>query len=150
GEAYVAVDDSNGPSAHDVYVADTSRYRVLKFSPDGEFILMFGDEVDASTGGDVCTAGSGDQCKAGVPSPWEIPPDESSPGFASPGELAVDRSTGPTAGDVYVVDRAHGRVLRFDPSGHRDTLWGEEGELRLSGAAGLAVDPSGRLFVLEP
>lgn len=69
-------------------------------------------------------------------------------GFALPKDLAVDPSAGPTAGDVYVVDKAHGRVLRFDSGGHRDTVWADEGELRLSGAAGVAVDANGRLHVL--
>src|SRR5215467_2110163 len=98
-EALIAVDNSAGPSAHDVYVSDTFRYRVLKFGPAGELILMFGDEVDATTGGDVCTAASGDQCKAGVPSPFEIPDDQPSSGFSYPSDLAVDSSAGPTAGD---------------------------------------------------
>lgn len=147
--ASIAVDNSDGSSAHDVYVSDTTNQRVLKFSPEGGFILMFGDEVDATTGGDVCTAASGDQCKAGVPSPWEISEEESSPGFSAPAALAVDGSAGPAAGDVYVVDRPHGRVLRFDPGGHRDTTWATEGELRLSGATGVAVDANGRLLVLD-
>lgn len=150
GQAFVAVDDSNGPSAHDVYVADTFKNRVLKFSAEGEFILMFGDEVDATTGGDVCTAASGDQCKEGVPSPIDIPEDQPSPGLYYPSDLAVDGSAGPTAGDVYVVDDVRGgRVVRFDPNGNRDALWADEGELRLSGAAGVAVDASGRLLVLD-
>ena len=42
----VAVDNSGGPSAHDIYVTDTANHRVEKFSPSGKFILMFGKEVN--------------------------------------------------------------------------------------------------------
>ena len=149
--ATIVVDNSNGPSAHDVYVSDTYRNRVLKFGPDGKFILMFGGEVDATTGGDVCTAASGDRCRgAGVPPPIDFPEGASAPGLYYPSDLAVDGSAGTTAGDVYVVEDAQGgRVLRFDSGGNRDALWADEGEMRMPGAAGVAVDASGRLLVLD-
>ena len=41
----VAIDHSNSPSAGDLYVADTGHARVEKFSPTGEFLLMFGAGV---------------------------------------------------------------------------------------------------------
>src|SRR3954453_7935941 len=46
----VAVDNSNGPSAHSVYVTDLGQRRVEKFDPAGKFILMFGRGVDRTTG----------------------------------------------------------------------------------------------------
>ncbi len=42
----VAVDSSSGPSDGDVYVTDPANHRVEKFGPAGEFILMFGKEVN--------------------------------------------------------------------------------------------------------
>jgi hypothetical protein len=57
----IAVDN-----AGHVYVVDEANRRVQKFSPEGAFILMFGREVDQTTGGDVCTATSGDLCGPGV------------------------------------------------------------------------------------
>src|SRR5262245_41286377 len=41
----VAVDNSSGPSAHDVYVADAAHSRVVKFDPAGRFLSTFGEGV---------------------------------------------------------------------------------------------------------
>ncbi|HEU4461135.1 MAG TPA: hypothetical protein VFR75_00945, partial [Solirubrobacterales bacterium] len=54
-------------SAGSLYVYDARNYRVQKFSPDGEFLLMFGGGVNETTGGDVCPVAPGDICKAGAP-----------------------------------------------------------------------------------
>ena len=79
----VAVDNSTG----DVYVADTGNSRVDEFDSSGNFIAAWGDAVDQTTGGDVCTAASGDTCQAGTY--------DSAPGhFESPTFVAVDNSTG--------------------------------------------------------
>src|SRR6202161_74291 len=58
----VAVDSET----HDIYVADAENNRVEKFDSTGHFILMFGKAVDRTTGGNVCTALSGDACQAGL------------------------------------------------------------------------------------
>ena len=52
----VAVDGSNGAFKGDVYVTDPAHFRVEKFTASGEFLLMFGSDVNETTGGDVCTA----------------------------------------------------------------------------------------------
>jgi NHL repeat len=57
GPAGVAVDSSG-----DVYVADTGNGRLEKFSPAGAFIMAIGTGVDQTTGGNLCTAASGDTC----------------------------------------------------------------------------------------
>ena len=49
----LAVDNSNGPSAHHLYVTDPDHHRVVSFDPSGAFVLMFGDGVNETTGGDV-------------------------------------------------------------------------------------------------
>ena len=139
----VAVDNSTGPSAHDVYVADTGNHRIEKFSPTGEFILMFGKEVNETTGGNVCIAASGNTCKAGASA--SIP----SGAFESPTFVAVDNSSG----DVYVGDTSDNLISKFSEEGKLVSNWGSGGELKGSPTetfgplAGIAVDDTGNLFV---
>ncbi len=60
----LAVDQSTG----NVYVQDTANARVQEFTAAGEFVLMFGKDVNPTTGGDVCTETeiqAGTKCKAG-------------------------------------------------------------------------------------
>src|SRR5262249_34236408 len=127
------------------YVADYNGARIEKFDAAGNFLLMFGDEVDATTGGDVCTAASGHLCAVGR----KAPPSGGGPGtFGRPILVAVDSSGGPSAGGVYVADWDTQQVSKFDPMGNPVTGWGEEGHLdftRQSG--GIAVGPDGKLFV---
>lgn len=56
-------------SAGDVYVVDRNNFRVQKFSPEGEFLLMFGGDVNKTSGAEVCTKADlegGDECGAGT------------------------------------------------------------------------------------
>jgi DNA-binding beta-propeller fold protein YncE len=132
----IAVDNNpSSPSHGDVYVADTANNRVQKFGPEGEFLLMFGGEVDKTTGEDVCTAASGDECGEGVagtgPGRFE---------HLSGRSVAIDSS-----GAVYVGDE--NRVQRFSPAG------GLEAQISLPGAGfveNLAVDSAGDLYVQSP
>ena len=74
GPEGVAVDNELGsPSYGDVYVVDQGNFRVQKFSPSGEFLSMFGGDVnatkDAAPGSseaekDVCAAG--ETCQRGT------------------------------------------------------------------------------------
>jgi DNA-binding beta-propeller fold protein YncE len=60
--------------AGDVYVFDNDNLRVQKFSPSGQFLLMFGGNVNKTQTDvagpaalrNVCTAASGDTCQAGI------------------------------------------------------------------------------------
>ena len=136
----VAVDNSTGLSAGDIYVTDPAAHRVEKFSSTGEFILMFGKEVNETTGGNVCTEGSGDTCKVGTGS--------SEPGgFQAPSFVAIDDSAGSTAGDVYVGDTGDHLVSQFNPSGEIVSSWGSAGQFNFPTISGLAVDRTGNLFV---
>jgi NHL repeat len=102
GASAIAVDPITG----DVYVADTPNSRIFKYDQSGNFILMFGMDVNETTGGDVCTAASGDACKVGVRG--------SAPGqFYEPRGIAVD----PVTEDVYVSDRGNERIERFTDLG---------------------------------
>jgi hypothetical protein len=172
GASGVAVDEAS----HDVYVSDLDNHRVEKFGPGGEFVLMFGKEVNLtkvlSAGSEaeqnVCTTASLDTCQAGAVT--------SSPGgFENPAYVAVDNSSGESKGDVYVADTTgrfaaneHGLVSKFDSSGHLVSSWGDHVPLngQLDGSnvkstgpfgetiegpfgalAGIAVDTSGNLWV---
>ena len=150
----VAVDNSSGPSVHDIYVADTANHRIEKFSPTGSFILMFGKEVNETkvkaaapeAEQDICTAASGNTCQSGARS--------AAPGaFESPAFVAVDGSSGPSSGDVYVGDTGDNIVSKFDEEGQLVTAWGSGGQIEGSPSeafgplAGIAVDHNGSLFV---
>lgn len=140
----IAVDNSGGASAGDIYVADRSAYRVEKFDPSGNFILMFGDEVNQTTGGDVCTAASGHACRAGRQAPYydnEPPPPPGA--FSFPTFVAVDSS-----GAVYVGDGGTERVSKFNSGGQLVTSWGVGGSIQFDSVLGLATGASGQVFVL--
>jgi hypothetical protein len=162
----VAVDDASG----DVYVTDAANHRVQKFNSKGEFVLMFGKAVNMTAvleardeaEQNVCTAASLDTCQPGMAS-------SAAGGFESSPALemfvAVDNSSGPSSGDVYVADFVeHGagnRVSKFGSAGQLILSWEEGGEL--DGASvksppallagpfgpinGVAVDASGDLWV---
>ncbi len=136
----VAVDNSTGPSAHDLYVTDPAHHRVEKFSPSGTFILMFGKDVNETTGGNICPEHPGDVCKAGI--------EASSPAaFTDPVFDAVDNSAS-GEGDVYVGDLGDNIVSKFDSSGNLIKTWGSNGQISgTAGIQGIAVDPHGNLFV---
>ena len=134
----IAVDNSAGGEG-DVYVADTANHRVEKFTASGEFILMFGKEVNATTHGNVCTAS--ETCQGGTAG--------SGPGeLQIPSFLAVDNSSGPSMGDVYVGDTGDGTVTKFDPSGASISSWASGGQLAVLGGHlnGIALDSNGHLF----
>jgi DNA-binding beta-propeller fold protein YncE len=137
--------------AGDVYATDMRvGHRVQKFSATGEFLLMFGGEVDHTTDADVCTRDdievAGDSCGAGVEGTGNSQ-------FRAGGEgrsLAVshDGST------VYVGDRE--RVQEFGADGvfkGQITFKALHEELasfpEATEALGLAVDPvSGDLYLI--
>jgi hypothetical protein len=104
GAEGIAVNNDPLSSSHgDVYVVDPHNNRVQKFGPQGEFLLMFGGEVNATTKGNVCSAG--EACQAGVKG--------SEPGQfegLTGRSIAVD-----SEGTVYVGDR--NRVQRFSGAG---------------------------------
>jgi hypothetical protein len=154
----VAVDDASG----DEYVTDATNHRVEEFTNKGEFVLMFGKEVNltavlaagSEAEQNVCTAASLDACQPGTAT-------SAAGGFDSSGRamfVAVDNSSGPSSGDVYVADFVeHGagnRVSKFTAEGGLVSSWGESGELSGANAKtpfgliyGIAVDISGDLWV---
>ena len=45
--------------------------------------------------------------------------------FQYPIRIAVDNSSGPSAGDLYVSDQGHSRVEKFSASGNFLLMWGK-------------------------
>jgi hypothetical protein len=136
-ESDVAVD-----GAGNVYVAGRTDYRVQKFSSSGEFILMFGGEVDKTTKANICTKADierGDECGVGTVGvangQFGVRPDTSPAFLASgPGDI------------VYVGDE--GRVQEFEPDGtYRGDFPDPEDIIAGKTVRALAVDSSGDLYV---
>lgn len=130
----LAVDTSGA-----VYSLERGNARVQKFSSSGQFLLMFGGEVNKTTGGDICTKAqleAGDVCGAGVRGTGD-------------GQLSI---TNVVAGDtidvaadgtVYVGDE--NRIQLFDSDGSfRESLPLPDNRF----VGGLTIDPdSGDVYV---
>ncbi len=122
----VAVNDTT----HDVYVVDQDNNRVQEFNSTGSTVLGEFNGSAAPTGA-----------------------------FSEPSQIAVDNSSDPldpSKEDVYVVDRGHGVIDKFNASGtYEGQLTGvgtpggafEAGESSSRAIAGVAVDPSGTVWV---
>jgi hypothetical protein len=131
----VAVSESSG----DVYVADRGNRRIDQFGPEGKPIAVWGFGVsDGEQKYEVCTS----SCKAGTSAGHSV----------APGAIAVDNSSGPSKGDVYVVvdpRRKHGLLRKFGPNGEELSTIRQEGSaVAWEGELdGVAVDGSGNLWV---
>jgi hypothetical protein len=101
----------------DTYVADTGNHRVDEFSSAGSFVRAFGADVGGA-GVDVCTTTCVEGTSTATPG-----------GFESPTFVAVDNSSGPSKGDVYVADPAAKAVSKFTAAGTLVSSWGNGGKL---------------------
>ncbi len=139
------------PASHDIYVSDLGNHRVEKFSPSGEFLFMFGSEVNKTAvqesrpqaEQDVCPAPGhpGDSCGAGVSG--------SGPGaITRASAIALD-----PAHHLWVAEAEHERLEQFGSGGEFLS------EVKLPGAGeinSLAIDtdassPSfGDFYTLKP
>jgi hypothetical protein len=125
-------------AAGDIYVGDLTNHRVQKFDPQGNFLLMFGGEVDKTTSADVCTAASGDTC--GIGSQGEGDGEFQTIAF---GRYVV---TGP-GGTIFVGD-AQGRIQEFDDNGAFMSKVTLGGELAGRTMNSLAMDSAGDFYAL--
>jgi hypothetical protein len=127
----IAVDGSGN-----IYVVDRGNHRVQKFNSSGEFVLMFGGEVNKTTGKNVCTKvelEGGNVCGAGTTGTGQ--------GQFGAWKIGSFIAIGPS-NTVYVGD--NNRIEQFNPDGTFNS------EIELPGAGfveSLAVDPSGDLYV---
>lgn len=137
----IAVDNDPASGSYgDLYLVDQRNYRVEKFSPQGELLLMFGGEVDKTTHANSCTAADlagGDTCGAGIPG---TSPSQFFPEWSREGDNSI--AVGPN-GVVYVGD--YNRIQEFSDEGNYT------GELKLEDAqpqlvTSLAIDSSGDVF----
>ena len=154
----VAVD-----AAGNIYVTDTSSYRVEKFAPDGtrlakwgssgsgdgQFYYPVGVAVDAS--GNVYVA---DQSNSRIlkfaadgtflTNVGRYGSDDGQ--FYSPSGVTIDAS-----GNIYVVDQGNHRIQKFAPDGTFLTKWGSYGsdDGQFSYPLGVAVDASGNVYVAD-
>ena len=139
-------------SAGNVYVVDwgiPSNQRVQKFSPTGQFLLMFGGEVNKTKSEEVgsteaqrnlCTAASGDVCQKGT----------EGTGNGQFGKWAIgdfitvdEKGTEATADDrVYVGDQ--NRIQVFDSGGN----YVESLPLPGQTVQSLATDSAGNLYAV--
>jgi DNA-binding beta-propeller fold protein YncE len=163
----IGVDNSNGPAAGSVYVQDAGNIRIQRFTASGQFVLMWGKAVDAQTAANLCTAASGDECRAGLSSglyeekEGKIIYEDTEEGlfrnWIAPGNGVPDGRPGLTVGSdgsIYVSDGAalpEGRVSKFASSG---AYLGKVGaptlELRslfIDHGGYPAVSPAGDLYV---
>ncbi len=143
GSAGAGTEQFNAPGAlavndatHDVYVVDGGNNRVQEFTAVGVFIGQFN--------------GSGTFLNEGVtkaPAP-----------LLKPGQIAVDNDpASPSYEDVYVVDRSHGVIDKFNPTGEYigqitgastpGGLFEPPGSEAWRAIRGVAVDPAGTVWV---
>jgi hypothetical protein len=97
----------------DIYVADAINRRIQEFNATGQFVLMFGKEVNETGKSDICTAAEVSKCKAGVEG-------GAAGQFDFPYSIAID----PASGDIYVAEVVYGgagfgeRVQKFTAEGN--------------------------------
>lgn len=150
----LAVDNDPASASYgDVYVVDQKNLRIEKFTPAGEFLLMFGSGVDKGPHhpGDVCTAqyvAEGDTCTTGTagtgPAQFyeEVPQTDAGGRKSWTHEYSSSIAVGP-AGKVYVGD--FGRVQEFNSGG--EYVGGLDlPDAEPSFVSALAVDAAGDIF----
>ena len=110
--------------AGNLHIADTYNDRVRRVEPSGTIITFAGTGTDSGYGGE------GDPATL-------VPLD-------APQGVAAD-----TAGDVYVADTNHDRVLQVDTAGNVHTVAGTGSPGALYGPTGLALDSAGNLYIAD-
>jgi hypothetical protein len=121
----VAVDQSSG----DVYVIDVAAQPVRRFDSTGapkDFAALGSNVLDGAGAGDC--GGTPADCDGSPAGGLAFESADNGGGS----QVAVDRSGGPTDGDVYVTDTYHGVVDVFDNL-----------------ACGVAVDAGGSVYVAD-
>ncbi len=125
-----------------VWVGDLSNRRLQKFSPEGVFLLMAGDGVNAGPAnpGDICTAANlseGDDCGAGAEG-------NADGQFSASNETGDVTEVGPD-GSIFIGDK--GRIQEFEPDGSFKSSISLQGALSGIRVVGLAIDPAGAFWV---
>jgi len=96
-------------ASNNVWVPDASNRRIQEFDSSGNFIAVYGYDVDALGGGgtlEKCISTAAGACQAGASG--------SGAGqfsFGSPKQIAFD-----STGNLYAIDSGNNRVQKFDPT----------------------------------
>jgi len=108
----------------DLYVADTSNSRVLKFDPSGKFLMQWGSQ-GTEDGQFIMSGGSANNGN-------------------SDGFVAVD-----SLGNVYVADNTH--IQKFDSQGKFLTKWGTQGtgDGQFTLTSAIAIDSQNHVYVVS-
>jgi hypothetical protein len=126
-----------------VYVADSANARIEKFDKKGKFIAAWGWGVtDGAAMSEVCKSKT--KCQAGIAG--------AGPGqFTTPTSVAVNSSSGPSRGNVYVGDAGTNVVLKFSSAGkYLATIDGSSSaQGHFVSLAGVAVDQNGNLWTAD-
>jgi hypothetical protein len=150
GDEGTAAGQLSGPRAiavdgvGDIYIFENSgsetSYRVQKFDSDGNWLLMFGGDVNKTTGADICTKADregGDVCGAGLPGTAD--------GWFSNNASYAFIAYGPATGTIFVGDT--GRIQEFDTEGNFLRAIPLTGELTGHSVSGLDVDDTGNFYL---
>jgi tripartite motif-containing protein 71 len=140
--AGIAIDASGN-----LWVADTANNRIEEFNEKGEFILLFGQEVNetkvkaAGTEAEknLCTAASGNVCKAGVAASGD-------------GQLKAPKGIAATSGgNLWVADTGNNRMQKFGPTGGLiNVITGETTVAgRMKEPSSIAMGPDGSIWVAD-
>jgi DNA-binding beta-propeller fold protein YncE len=121
GHLNIAVDNSGGVSAHDLYVPDGGGHAVKKYQANGEFVCTLNRSEPACKGQSPVAFGEGEDPEA----------------------VAVDPSTGV----VYVSDKTNNVIDVFSPTGEYLTQITAASGQPLQNPRDLKVDSSGDVFV---
>jgi hypothetical protein len=114
----VAVDNHAGPDDGDIYAVDEANARVQVLTPTGEFVSMFGKDVNETSGTNLCTeveVKAGTKCKEGVRG-------SEAGAFGEAESITID----PVSGDVYVGDIENSRVDEYTETGEFILMIGRE------------------------
>jgi hypothetical protein len=96
-------------SSNDVWVPDPSNRRIQEFNSSGGFIAAYGYDTDALGGG-----GALEKCTSVTPGACQVGTAGSGAGqfaLGSPSQITFD-----STGNLYAIDSANSRVLKFDPT----------------------------------
>jgi hypothetical protein len=151
-----------GPSG-EVYVREPNSRRVSKFSSSGEFLLMFGEGVNHTTGADVCTAEdvevAHDVCGVGGSGGSQSALEPGSGIVVSPGgevyvretdEIQMFTASGAPTGNITVPGSARSPLAMNSTTGNlyvTDEVEGKISEFSSSGSEiqSCVVTPAGTL-----
>lgn len=143
------------PNTGDLLVADSGTQSITRFHADGTpapFSALGSNKIDGKRGpgghtrAECETAPEPESCDETPQNGLQFTAAGNS-GGASGQQIAIDGSSGPTKGDIYVTQPRRGLVDIFSPAG------GYLGQLTstklgaFSEPCGLAVDPTGALYV---